>query len=114
MTLATIGTEAELDALLESSANRPVLIYKHSNACGVSTRGKGQVEQYLAGHPTPSFGFAMVVVQDARELSDAIEQRLGVRHETPQAIVVRGGKAVWTASHFDVTAARLKMALEGL
>jgi bacillithiol system protein YtxJ len=35
-----------------------------------------------------------------------------VRHETPQVIVLRDGKAVWNASHFDVQATAVTKAVE--
>ena len=31
-------------------------------------------------------------------------KKLGVRHETPQALLIRDGRVVWSASHFRVTA----------
>jgi hypothetical protein len=37
-------------------------------------------------------------------------KRLGVRHETPQAILLRDGKPVWKASHFRITADALAQA----
>ena len=45
-------------------------------------------------------------VQSAREISRELANLTGVRHETPQVIVLRDGKAVWNASHFDVTGQR--------
>jgi bacillithiol system protein YtxJ len=36
---------------------------------------------------------------------------LGVRHETPQAILLRDGVPVWSASHFRITAEALKKVL---
>jgi bacillithiol system protein YtxJ len=109
----TIDTEQELGALVEQSNERPVLIFKHSNACPISARAHAEVRRLVEGAADAGFGFGMVVVQEARSLSNAIERRFGVRHETPQAIVVRSGKAVWNASHFDVTRDRLSEALEG-
>jgi bacillithiol system protein YtxJ len=34
-----------------------------------------------------------------------------VRHESPQAILLRDGKPVWKASHFRITAGALAQAL---
>jgi len=45
-----------------------------------------------------------VVVQSDRETSNAVATRLGVRHETPQALLLRGGRVVWNASHHRLTA----------
>jgi bacillithiol system protein YtxJ len=112
MTIRTIETENDLEELLATSSERPVLLFKHSNACPISSRAHGEIERLLEGETDPKFGFGMVVVQKTRALSNAIEERFGVRHETPQAIVVRDGKAVWDASHFDVTRDRVAGALE--
>jgi bacillithiol system protein YtxJ len=34
-----------------------------------------------------------------------------VRHETPQALLIRDGRVVWTASHFRVTGGALETAI---
>jgi len=50
-------------------------------------------------------------VQTHRDVSNAVSARLGVRHETPQALLVRGGQVVWSASHFRVNAEELGKAV---
>ena len=99
-----------MSSSLESSTH-PVVIFKHSNACPISSRAHDEVSRLVAGEREHPFGFGMVVVQEARSVSNTIESTLGVRHETPQVIVVRDGRAVWNASHFDVTRDRLAAAL---
>jgi bacillithiol system protein YtxJ len=32
-----------------------------------------------------------------------VAKRLGVRHETPQALLIREGRVGWRASHYRVT-----------
>ena len=49
-------------------------------------------------------GSADVVVQSDRATSNAVATRLGVRHETPQALLLRDGRVVWNASHYRLTA----------
>ena len=46
------------------------------------------------------------VVDVARRpnLSRAIEERTGIRHESPQVIVLASGRQIWSASHFGITA----------
>jgi bacillithiol system protein YtxJ len=46
----------------------------------------------------------IVTVQQARDVSDEIERRFGIQHETPQVLVVQGDKVLWTASHYAVKA----------
>jgi bacillithiol system protein YtxJ len=54
----------------------------------------------------------MVLVIEDREVSDAMEERFGIRHESPQAIIVSRGQPVWHANHFQVTAKALEAAIQ--
>ncbi|MBA2378167.1 MAG: bacillithiol system redox-active protein YtxJ [Blastocatellia bacterium] len=89
-----------LDALIQQSAENPVAIFKHSNRCGISAH----VFEML-GSVTNSINY--VVVQEDRELSDEIEARFGFRHHTPQAFVIKDGKAVYHASHYSIDPAAI-------
>jgi bacillithiol system protein YtxJ len=40
-----------------------------------------------------------------------VSERLGIRHETPQAILLRDGKVIWNGSHFRITASQLDQLL---
>jgi bacillithiol system protein YtxJ len=62
-----------------------------------------------AGLPDPLY--AIVTVQTHRAISNAVSAKLGVRHETPQALLIRDGRVIWSASHFRVTAEAMKKAL---
>ena len=93
----------QLDGLLAESADRPVLLFKHSYSCGTSAEALDELLAHLSETPKAA-RYAMVTVQTHRDVSNAVAQRLGVRHETPQALLVRGGRVVWSASHFRVTA----------
>jgi bacillithiol system protein YtxJ len=107
---ASLNTLAALDAALQRSHDVPVLLFKHSASCGVSAVADEQVRQFL---DTTGAGVlcGIVVVQRARGVSDAIVERFGVRHESPQALLVREGRVVWHASHWRVTASALRDAL---
>lgn len=87
------------------------MLFKHSYTCGVSAEALDELRAHIDDSASSPIEYAMVTVQTHRDLSNAIAQRLGVRHETPQAILVRAGRAVWTASHFRVNAAELKKAI---
>ena len=105
----------ELDRLLSESHTRPLLVFKHSFSCGTSAEALDELVEHLnadlvsSGGPDPQY--AIVTVQTHREVSNAVVARLGVRHETPQALLIRNGRVVWAASHFRVTAEAVKKAL---
>ena len=95
-----------LAELFESSNEKPVVLFKHSVTCPISADVYNEVSNADAE-------INLVVVQSARNISNAIAERTGIRHQSPQALVLKNGKAVYHASHYDVTAeeinAKLKM-----
>src|SRR5688500_2133542 len=102
----------ELDELLTRSRQRPLLLFKHSHTCGISAEALDELVDHLnSGRSNETY--AMVTVQTHREVSNAVAAKLGVRHETPQALLIRDGRVVWAASHFRVTANAVKAALSG-
>jgi len=100
-----IDNKATLDKLITDSKNKPVVIFKHSTACGVSSAAYLEMEKL-------DDQVNLLEVQSAREVSRELAAITGIRHETPQVIVIKDGKAVWNASHFDVKAGAVRKALE--
>ena len=95
-----------LEAAIAESLERPVVLFKHSRTCGISCEALDELHTHLAQGASPAT-YKMITVQSHRRISDHISERLGIRHETPQAIVLRDGQPVWSASHFRITAAEL-------
>ena len=108
--IRTLPDTAALDAAIAESRERPVMIFKHSRTCGISCEAFDELHAHVADAPVDA-SYNMITVQSHRGVSDAIATRLGVRHETPQVILLRDGRPVWNASHFRITAQELRRAL---
>lgn len=104
-------SEADFEAALAASAEGPVLIFKHSTTCPISASAHRQAADY-AGQPD-ALPIYLVKVIESRPVSNAIAARLGVAHQSPQAILLRDGQAAWDASHGAITAASLQRAAQG-
>ena len=99
-----------LEAAIAESLERPVLVFKHSRTCGISCEALDELHAHLErGHE--EVAYKMITVQSHRRISDDVAQRFGIRHETPQAILLRDGRPVWSASHFRITADELSRVL---
>ena len=94
---APIADAKDLEELLARSHDEPVIVFKHSTTCPISAAAYAEMSRV-------SQDVAMLVVQRARDLSREIETRTGVRHESPQAIILRNGEAVWNTSHWSIRA----------
>lgn len=91
----SIDDKAALDRFLAEANGSPVVIMKHSNTCGVSSRAYRAMTSFEGQ-------VGLVVVQEARDVSEEVVRRTGVAHETPQVLILRDDKVLFTASHFDV------------
>ena len=85
------------------------LVFKHSTRCPVSTAAHREVVEFRRRHPSAAVYVVHVVEQ--RDLSKAVAERTGVRHESPQAIVLEDGSVTWSDSHEGVTADALEASL---
>jgi len=103
-----LTSTSDWEDALEASEDQTVLIFKHSSACSVSARADQELTSLADETELPIY---QVVVQQARPVSNEIEDTLGVRHETPQAILLRDRQPIFHASHFDVTADTIRAEL---
>jgi bacillithiol system protein YtxJ len=93
-----------LEELFKLSHSQPVVLFKHSTTCPISATAYQEMSRYVGD-------ISLLVVQKSRELSRAVERLTGVRHESPQALVLRNGEAVWNASHWRVRAEEVERAV---
>jgi bacillithiol system protein YtxJ len=107
--LVELGQDQDLEALLERSKTDPVLIFKHSTQCSISGHVHSDFMDFEGENQNLPCGVVLVI--ENRRLSNAIAQRFGIRHESPQALLVKDGHVVWHASHWSITPESLGAAL---
>ena len=100
---------SQLEEIDRSSAVKPVVLFKHSTRCSVSSMAWGRMQR--AGEALTGADCYYLDLLAHRDVSQAIAERYGVQHESPQLIVVRNGKAVWDESHMGITAGAVGAAL---
>ncbi len=107
----TLEALSQLDEVDAASREKPVLIFKHSTRCNISGGALNRLERAW----TPADDAAQPVyyldLLAHRDLSDAIAERYGVEHASPQTLVIRNGKCVHAAAHFGITYADTVAAL---
>jgi bacillithiol system protein YtxJ len=96
----------QLDEIIQQSAEKPVVIFKHSTRCSISRMALRQFESEFDLQDKVTAYFLDLI--SYRDISNEIANRFGVVHQSPQLIVIRDGKAVYDTSHGDIDAATLK------
>ncbi len=100
--------------LVERSRQQAVLIFKHSLTCPISTAAFNHYQSFLdsRSEEDPTH-YALIEIQRARDVSKEVAQVVDVKHESPQAILLRDGAVSWHASHWDIREETLRGAIDG-
>ena len=101
--------EQDLEQLLERSKAEPILIFKHSTQCAISAQAYEEFTDFAEGVGALPCGVVLVI--ENRELSNEIAVRFGLRHQSPQALLIKDRRVVWSASHWSITSDSLNDAL---
>lgn len=102
-----IDSNEQWNSLLEQSHERAVLLLKHSTACPISGAAFKEFKVYTR-KPKRPLTCALVKVIESRSVSNEIEEKLGIKHESPQILLVQGGEVLWNVSHWDITYERIE------
>jgi bacillithiol system protein YtxJ len=92
---------------LENTDEQPLLVFKHSTTCPISAEGLNQFENFLQ-EKQDNIQTVLVKVIESRSVSNQIADDLGVKHESPQVILIRDRNVLWSASHWNITKDSLK------
>ncbi len=94
---------AQLDTIDAASAERPVLLFKHSTRCSISSAALHRLEgAWTSGDDATHTAYYLDLLRH-RELSNAIADRYDVEHASPQVLVIRNGRCVHTTSHLGIS-----------
>ena len=98
-----------LDALLAPSPG-PRILYKHSTQCGMCDSALSELRAFEEKHPAAATIYYLDLWAH-RDVSDAVARKLGVRHESPQAILLQDGRVLEVLNHRAIRAEALEKAV---
>lgn len=101
----------QLDELIQSSYEQPVLLFKHSTRCSISSMVKRRIENEWSIERDKITTVYLDLLQH-RNISTAIAEKTGVKHQSPQAILLRNGTVVYHASHTAISVNDIKKLVE--
>ena len=94
-----LNSDQQIEEIIRASDNQPQVIFKHSTRCSISTMAKGRLERAgLPGHVP----FYYLDLLSHRPISNKIAEMFSVEHESPQVLVIKNGKCVYTESHSGI------------
>lgn len=109
-----LDSSEALASCLAQSQSGAVFVFKHSTRCPISSRARSEVERYIATTGDGGVPVYLNYVVESRPVSNEIERLLGVRHESPQLLLLRGGQVVWHTSHGGIRSEAMVEAADGV
>ena len=94
-------TTTYISEIIEQSETQSVIIFKYSSECRSSFRLKSKLEKMLEEKTLTPLIY-QVTVQTEPVLSKKIAELFKIKHETPQIIILKKGKVIYSAHHNSI------------
>lgn len=101
-----LESEEQLNEIQEHSFDHPVVIFKHSTRCSISSVVKSRLER-SAGPEGMEFYYLDLIRY--RSVSNRIADLYKVEHESPQVLVIRNGECIYDESHYAISMEELAL-----
>jgi bacillithiol system protein YtxJ len=98
----------QLDEMVIDSCKAPVVIFKHSTRCSISSIAKNRLDKNEAPE---GIGFYFLDIIKHREISNRIAETFQIEHQSPQVLVIDNGECVFNESHSGIHFDEIKMAV---
>lgn len=97
-----LTNENQLEQIKEESHNQPVMILKHSTTCSISATTLSRLERAWKEDESKGLKPYYLDLLKLRPISNKIAQEFDVEHESPQILIIKDGKSIYDASHFNI------------
>lgn len=109
-------TTKDIDSMLEQSNQSPILVLKHSTSCPISAHAYKAFSSFIEQQNPEGKGLnvAYVKVIESRPASLYLAEKIELRHQSPQIILIEQGKVVWHESHWQITVEQLNSVMTNM
>lgn len=90
----------QINEIIELSQQEPVLIFKHSTRCSISSTALNRLERAWNLENSKAYYLDLI---SYRPISLEIANRFDVEHQSPQVLIIKNGECVYHESHWDIS-----------
>ncbi|GAB3232084.1 bacillithiol system redox-active protein YtxJ [Hymenobacter seoulensis] len=98
----------QLTDIVRESFEQPVLIFKHSTTCSISAAAKSKIERQWDDASLSGTKVYYLDLLRFRPISNEIAEKFGIRHESPQLLLIQNGECNYDASHMSIRLNEIK------
>lgn len=100
----------QLEEINQNSHNLPQIIFKHSTRCVISKMVLNDLEKNWKT-PGELADIYLLDLLQYRDVSNYIATYFGIRHESPQLLLIKNGQVIYHESHDSILADEVEKAL---
>ncbi len=100
MNWISLTEDNQLEQIKEESKKQPVVIFKHSTRCSISSMAKNRLERET---PAENVSFYYLDLIRYRAISNKIAEEFHVHHESPQILLIKNGECTYDESHNGIS-----------
>lgn len=99
-----LTSESQLEEINQGSFDPQflgVLLFKHSTRCSISSAALNRLERNwkFSNETFPAYYLDLI---NHRQLSQKIAESYLIQHESPQILIIKNGKCIYSTSHSDI------------
>ncbi|UZD21276.1 bacillithiol system redox-active protein YtxJ [Algoriphagus halophytocola] len=94
---------AQIDEIKALSKEKPVLIFKHSTRCSISSMSLDRLLRKWKDQDLEKVTPYFLDLIAYRQLSDQVATEFKIPHESPQVILIQNAEAIYSNSHFGIS-----------
>lgn len=94
----------DVDPLIDG--NKPVIIFKHSYRCSISSMSLNRIEK-IHDKINQNAKFVLIDVINQRDLSIKVADFFNIKHESPQIIFYNKNEVQFTDSHMNISSSKV-------
>ena len=106
-----LKSEDQINDIKNNSEKNPQIIFKHSTRCSISSMAKNRLDK--SENPEGADFYYLDII-NYRSVSNKIAEEFRILHQSPQVIVINGGKCVYNESHSGIHMDEIKSIVEQL
>lgn len=111
MNWTPLKSEEQIKELKLKSNKNPQVIFKHSTRCSISSMAKNRLDK---NDRPEGVDFYYLDIINYRPISNKIAEEFNVNHQSPQVLIINGGKCVYNESHSGIRMDEIKSFAEQL
>ncbi|GAA4282262.1 bacillithiol system redox-active protein YtxJ [Gaetbulibacter aestuarii] len=96
-----LSEASQIAEIKENSKSKTQIIFKHSTRCGISSMVMNRFKNAYDLSENQADLFYLDLIEN-RGVSNAVADTFGIRHESPQLLIVRNGSVVKHDSHSGI------------